>query len=63
MLGSPGSCSNPTCLGALWEQILQVQMDGQLSASASLGSGQRERDRTGPGSEDREKALGWGSSC
>lgn len=61
MLGSPGSCSNPTCLGALWEQILQVQMDGQLSASASLGLGQRERDRTGPGSEDCEKRLGWGN--
>lgn len=60
MLESPGSRSNPTCLGALWEQILQVQMEGQLSASASLGLGQRERDRTGPRSED-QKSLGWGS--
>lgn len=62
MLGSPGSCSNPTCLGALWEQILQVQMDGQLSASASLGSGQGERDRTGLSSEERGKGWGQGGS-
>lgn len=43
MLGSPGSRRDPTCLGALWEQI-QVQMNGQLLALARWVSGQRERE-------------------
>lgn len=59
MLGSLGSCLDPACLGALWEQI-QVQMEGQLSTSAPLGLGQRERAGRGPGSEDRKKGLRWG---
>lgn len=59
MLGTPGSCSDPTCLGALWKQI-QVQVYGQLPASSSLGLGQRERDRRGPAL--RTERRGWGGA-